>query len=71
MPEYDGFKLINKLQKDVDTEIIVITGYPTIKKVLKAREMGVTHFFTKPIKVDLLAEVICKYKEKRKKEDSL
>jgi two-component system response regulator HydG len=49
MPKVSGFDLIRHVRENVkDTEVMVITGYPTIEGAVKAVKTGAEEYLTKP-----------------------
>ncbi len=69
MPKMDGFELIKQVKKlDSETEIIFMTGFPTIDNALAAlKNFGAFDFFTKPLKdIEQLVVTINKALERRR-----
>lgn len=57
----NGFDLIRKLRCDSkykNIPIIILTEQADIENVLKAKELGITHFLRKPIEKDKLIDKI-------------
>lgn len=49
MPRVDGFDLIRHVRENLrDTEVIMITGYPTIEGAVKAVKIGAEEYLPKP-----------------------
>ncbi len=59
MPWMDGVELTDKIKEIIpDQKIIIITGYPTIKKYADAVKSGVCNFIPKPYTRDELLTAI-------------
>ncbi len=59
MPEMDGLQMAEKIKADSrDVPIIVITAYSDRDYLLRAIELGVNRYVTKPIDPDALVEAI-------------
>jgi len=59
MPKVDGFDLVRHVRENLrDTEVIMITGYPTIEGAVKAVKIGAEEYLPKPFTdAELLAAV--------------
>jgi two-component system response regulator FlrC len=69
MPEMNGMTLIETIRARFKRlPIIVCTGYPSAAGQLRAQEAGVTHYFEKPVKLELIfnaaKELLCDIAEK-------
>ncbi|SPP99945.1 Acetoacetate metabolism regulatory protein AtoC [Candidatus Sulfobium mesophilum] len=60
MPDIDGIEVLIKIKENwPDTEVIIMTGYGTVKNAVKAMKMGVFDYIEKPFSPDdLLALVV-------------
>jgi len=53
MPEMDGISVLRALkQRWPDSEVIVITGYPTLETAKQAVSLGAYDYLTKPVNPD-------------------
>ena len=53
MPEMDGMKVLKALkQKWPESEVIIITGYPTLESAKEAVALGAYDYLTKPVGPD-------------------
>jgi two-component system response regulator YesN len=68
MPEMDGLELISKIKEcEINTKIIILTGYPEFEYAQKAIDLGVESYILKPVDPNILIEKIKKvYTQKRK-----
>jgi two-component system, NtrC family, response regulator HydG len=66
MPGLTGIELLGKIkEKDLETEVIIITGYGSIDSAVEAMKKGATDYITKPFDLDeLLLKVGKIYEEK-------
>lgn len=56
MPQMDGIEFLEKLKKaKPETEVIMMTAYSTLERVLKSHKFGAEQYLTKPF--DSLANV--------------
>ena len=66
MPGLDGIELIEKVKKrNPDITLIMITGYPSIKKAVQSIRLGAFDFLPKPFTPAELSSVVSKALEKR------
>jgi len=64
MPDFDGFQLIEFMnKKNITVPVVFITGYPTEEYETKGLELGAVEFIKKPIKFELLLPRIKKILE--------
>jgi DNA-binding NtrC family response regulator len=53
MPGVDGMEVLKAIKdKWPDTEVVIITGYPTIETVKEAMRLGVSDYLAKPVGPD-------------------
>lgn len=53
LPDMSGLTLIERLKAiDVNTNIVVLTGYGSIATAIEAIKLGATHYLTKPTDAD-------------------
>jgi len=66
MPGLDGIELIEKVKKrNSDITLIMITGYPSIKKAVQSIKLGAFDFLPKPFTPDELLSIVSRALEKR------
>jgi len=66
MPGLDGIELTEKVKKrNPDITLIMITGYPSIKKAVQAIKLGAFDFLPKPFSPDELLSIVSRALEKR------
>lgn len=66
LPDLDGIELVKRCKElSPETEIIVITGYSSIKKAVEAAQAGAFYFVEKPIDFEELFLLIGKALESR------
>ncbi|HEX9003142.1 MAG TPA: sigma-54 dependent transcriptional regulator [Blastocatellia bacterium] len=66
LPDLDGIELVKRCRElSPETEIIVITGYSSIRKAVEATLSGAFYFVEKPIKFEELLPLINKAVESR------
>ena len=59
LPEMDGFQILNELAKrNVDTPVIMTTGYSTIENAVKSLYLGAIDFIPKPFTIDEMISLI-------------
>jgi FixJ family two-component response regulator/glycine cleavage system H lipoate-binding protein len=64
MPDGDGFQVLNELQtRNVDSALIMMTGYSTVENAVNSLYQGAIDFIPKPFTVDELISSI--YRAKR------
>lgn len=53
LPEMDGFQILNELsRRNVESPVIMTTGYSTIENAVKSLYMGAIDFIPKPFTID-------------------
>jgi DNA-binding NtrC family response regulator len=65
LPGIDGLEILNQVKaRQIETEVVVITGYATVDSAIDAIKAGAFHYLTKPIRLDafdnLISQVIQK-----------
>ncbi|MFH1367646.1 MAG: sigma-54 dependent transcriptional regulator [Elusimicrobiota bacterium] len=68
LPDMDGVKVLEKMRKICDAEIIVISAVKMMKTAVRAVKAGAYDYLTKPFEADDLLDTIEKALEKRKLE---
>jgi two-component system, NtrC family, response regulator AtoC len=64
LPDIDGIEFLRLLRKDFpETEIIMITGYPTIQGAVECIKLGALDYLVKPFRIDELETVVDKARE--------
>ncbi len=64
LPDIDGIQFLRLLRKDFpETEIIMITGYPTIQGAVECIRLGALDYLVKPFRIDELETVVEKARE--------
>jgi DNA-binding NtrC family response regulator len=59
MPGMDGIEVLQKLREvKKDVEVIVLTGYGTLKTAKEAMRLGAYDYLTKPFDLRLVKEII-------------
>jgi two-component system chemotaxis response regulator CheY len=59
MPGIGGLEVLQQLRESSpETKVVIITGYPTLDLVNKARELGATGFIVKPFNAAKVLSVI-------------
>lgn len=59
MPDGDGFQILNELQtKNINSALIMMTGYSTVENAVKSLYHGAVDFIPKPFTVDELLSSI-------------
>lgn len=75
MPDGDGFQILDELRnKNIDSALIMMTGYSTVENAVNSLYQGAVDFIPKPFTVDeLLSSVFRanKYQEIKKKQEEL
>ena len=67
LPDTDGMEVLKKLKAaDSDIEVIIITGYGSVEKAVKALQLGAYSFLEKPLNLDALRNTVAKALERRK-----
>ncbi|MBW1668351.1 MAG: response regulator [Deltaproteobacteria bacterium] len=66
MPRMDGLELVKKIHLHDNTiPVVVITGYPSMDRVISTLKNGVIDFLTKPVKLDQIPLTIDKVMRER------
>jgi len=66
MPGHTGIELLEKIrEKQIDTEVIIITGFGSIGSVVDAMKKGAYDYVTKPFDLDELVLKIRKIRDQR------
>jgi two-component system response regulator AtoC len=64
LPDLDGVQLLKHLRQDFpDTEVIMITGYPTIQGAVECIKLGALDYLVKPFRIDELEAVVQKARD--------
>jgi CheY-like chemotaxis protein/glycine cleavage system H lipoate-binding protein len=59
LPEIDGFGILNELRKrNIDTPVVMTTGYSTIENAVKSLYGGAIDFIPKPFTIDEMISTI-------------
>ncbi len=67
MPDIDGIGVLIKIkEKWPDTEVIIMTGYGTVKTAVKAMKMGVFDYIEKPFSPDDLLALVARALNRQK-----
>jgi DNA-binding NtrC family response regulator len=64
LPDLDGVELLKLIRRDFrDTEVIMITGYPTIQGAVECIKLGALDYLVKPFRIDELEAVVQKARD--------
>lgn len=64
LPDLDGVELLRLLRQDFpETEVIMITGYPSIQGAVACIRLGALDYLVKPFRIDELEVVVQKARE--------
>ncbi len=67
MPGMDGLELLEKIrQEQLDTEVIVMTGYASVETAVRALKAGAFDYITKPFDPDELSSIVRNAMDKNK-----
>ena len=67
MPGLSGFEVLKEIKRfRSDTEVVIITGYATIKNAQEAVRLGAESFIQKPFRVNDIMAVVAKSFGKRR-----
>ena len=67
MEKMDGIQLLESVkQVSPHTEIIMVTGYPTVSTAVDALKKGAAHYLSKPIKLEELRATVREIVEKKR-----
>ena len=61
MPRMDGFEFVRRLREVEDCEnmpIVIVSGYNLAESRAQAQELGINHFFTKPVELKRLLDAM-------------
>jgi DNA-binding NtrC family response regulator len=72
MPKVDGMQILNRCRElSPDTEVVMITGYATLKSAIEAMKHGAFYYIAKPFKLDEVRKIVQEAVEKgRLKEEN-
>lgn len=72
MPKVDGMQILNRCRELYpDTEVVMITGYATVKSAIDAMKHGAFYYIAKPFRLDEVRKVVQEAVEKgRLKEEN-
>src|SRR5262245_64572747 len=72
MPEMDGMQLLSAVKgKYPHIEVIMMTGYGTVKTAVEAMQLGAAHYIQKPLDPDELNLLIRRAIEKKQLEEKV
>lgn len=64
LPDMDGVKLLQSIRRDHPaTEVIMITGYPTINGAVECIKLGARDYLVKPFRLDELESLVQKARD--------
>ena len=67
MPDMDGIEVLRKIRETwPDTEVIIMTGYGTVKTAVRAMKIGVFDYIEKPFNPEDLLSITAKALERKK-----
>ncbi|MEW6266145.1 MAG: response regulator [Thermodesulfobacteriota bacterium] len=59
LPDMDGLEVIRQVKKrKPETEVVIITGYPSVQSVVESAKMGVREYLRKPFTEDELKAAV-------------
>lgn len=59
LPEMDGFQILSRIESmQIDTPVIMTTGYSTIENAVKSLYLGAIDFIPKPFSIDEMISLI-------------
>jgi signal transduction histidine kinase len=65
MPVMDGLETLRRIKKkEIDTEVIVVTGFATIENAIGAMKQGAFDYITKPVSIEHVRIVLSKCMQK-------
>ncbi|MEJ2054149.1 MAG: response regulator [Calditrichaceae bacterium] len=65
MPVMNGLETLSQIKKkDIDTEVIVVTGFATIENAIGAMKQGAFDYITKPVSIEHVKIVLSKCLQK-------
>lgn len=66
MPEMDGLEFLRQIKRhDPTTEVIIMTGYPTVGTAVEALKEGAYDYLTKPLILDEIRHLLSHVMERR------
>src|SRR5262245_61397549 len=72
MPEMDGIQLLSAVKRNYpNIEVIMMTGYGTVKTAVEAMQLGAAHYIQKPLDTDELNLLIRRAIEKKQMEEKV
>ena len=72
MPGMNGLDIAKAVkEKGIDTDIMIITGQGTIDDTIKALEIQIEEFITKPFRFDIILESVKETLEKRSQNEKI
>jgi len=71
MPEIDGIELMKKMKEEGEGKFVIITAHGTIETAVKALKEGALDYFTKPLDVEKLINLLNQIEEKEKLENEI
>jgi two-component system, NtrC family, response regulator AtoC len=67
MPGVDGLELLRQLREaDAETQVVLLTGHGAVPEAVEAIKRGAHDFLTKPVRLDLLEQVLRRAVERRR-----
>ena len=67
MPDMDGIEVLRKIRETwPDTEVVIMTGYGTVKTAVRAMKIGVFDYIEKPFNPEDLIAIAAKALERKK-----
>lgn len=59
LPDMDGMDVIKQVkEKRPETEVVVVTGYPTVSSAVESAKMGIREYLRKPFTEDELKSIV-------------
>ncbi len=58
LPDGQGTELVNDIEKDASTELVLITGHATVESAVAALRAGAADYLTKPVDVERLRAIL-------------
>ncbi len=66
MPEMDGLTFLREVKRqDESTEVVIMTGYPTVSTAVEALKEGASDYLPKPLIMDELRHLMTRLMERR------
>ncbi|TAJ07561.1 MAG: sigma-54-dependent Fis family transcriptional regulator [Planctomycetota bacterium] len=67
MPGMDGLELLRALREaDADTQVVLLTGHGAVPEAVEAMRRGAHDFLTKPVRLEVLEQVLRRAVERRR-----